>query len=81
MGASIFNMLGAANNVSGLVNQVQQIKGILGANNPEQVALNLMQRNPQFSQFVNQCKGKSVDEICSMYGLDASQIKSALKGG
>lgn len=78
MAGSIFNYLNSGNKANGLVQQVNQIKSLLRGNNAEQVAMNLMQRNPQFNQFLNQCKGKSVEEICSMYGLDIDSVKSAL---
>ena len=34
----------------------------------------LYQSNPQFRDFANSAKGKSIDEVCSQYGVDPSKL-------
>ena len=55
-----------------LVNIIQMLK----SGNPEQIAMNLMQRNPQFKAFVNANRGKSPEQVAKENGIDLSQFKN-----
>lgn len=58
------------------INQALQM--IQGIKNPQAMAQNLMQQNPQFKEFVTQNQGKSPDQIAKENGLDLSSIKGLL---
>ena len=55
-----------------LVNIIQMLK----SGNPEQIAINLMQRNPQFKAFVDANRGKSPEQVAKEHGVDLSQFKN-----
>lgn len=55
-----------------LVNIIQMLK----SGNPEQIAMNLMQRNPQFKAFVDANRGKSPEQVAKENGIDLSQFKN-----
>lgn len=59
---------------------IGQIISMLKSGNPEQIAMNLMQRNPQFKSFVEQNKGKTAEQIASENGIDLSMIQNLLNG-
>ena len=50
------------------------IFGMLKSGNPEQIAVSLMQRNPQFKAFIDSNKGKSPEQVAQQYGIDINQI-------
>lgn len=51
---------------------------IQGIQNPANFAQNLMNQNPNFRQFVEQNKNKSVDQIAKENGIDLSQFAGIL---
>lgn len=55
-----------------LVNVIQMLK----SGNPEQIAMNLMQRNPNFKAFVDANRGKSPEQVAKEHGVDLSQFKN-----
>lgn len=57
-----------------LVNIIQMLK----SGNPEQIAMNLMNKNPQFRQFVEANKGKSPEQVAKENGIDLSQFKNMI---
>lgn len=67
----MLNQRSPMNNIMGLVNAV---KG-----NPQGMFNNMMQTNPQFRKFVNDTRGKSVDQIAQEYGVDVSLLNNLLK--
>ena len=32
--------------------------------------------NPQFRDFANQARGKSIEEVCAQHGIDPSQVRN-----
>lgn len=50
------------------------IARMLRSNNPEQVARNLMQQNPQFRAFVQANQGKSPEQVAREHGVDLSAL-------
>lgn len=64
---------------------IQNFKNIFGiakmikSGNPEQIAMNLMQRNPQFKQFVEENKGKTPEQVARENGIDFNQIMGMMK--
>lgn len=55
------------------------IAKILKSGNPEQIAMNLMQRNPQFKQFVEANKGKTPEQVAKENGIDFNQIMGMMR--
>lgn len=47
--------------------------------NPEQIAMNLMQKNPQFKAFMNANQGKSPEQVAQQYGIDINHIMGQFK--
>lgn len=47
---------------------------MLKSGNPEQMAANLMQNNPQFKAFVESNKGKTPEQVAQEHGVNLSEI-------
>lgn len=56
-----------------------KIANIMRGKNPEQVAMNLMNRNPQFKQFMQSVQGKTPEQFSREHGIDFSQIMGMMK--
>lgn len=69
-------LLNAMNDNKG--NGMAGILSMLKSGNPEQIAQNLMQRNPQFKAFMEANKGKTPEQVARENGIDFSQIKNML---
>lgn len=63
------------NPVSGLGNIFRMLKN----GNPERIAINLMQKNPQFKAFMDANQGKSPEQVAQQYGIDIDQIMGQFK--
>lgn len=59
-------------------NNLVSIIQMLKSGNPEQIAINLMQKNPQFRQFVEANRGKSPEQVAKEHGIDLSQFKNMI---
>lgn len=59
--------------------QISNIINMLRSGNPQQIAINLMQKNPQFKNFINLNKGKSPDQVANEYGINLNQLIEQLK--
>lgn len=64
----------APNGMASLGNIVRMLR----SGNPEQIAHQLMQQNPQFRAFVQANQGKSPDQVARENGLDLGQIMRQL---
>lgn len=65
----------------GNMGKMQQIAGVmqmLKSGNPEQIAQQMMQSNPQFRQFMEQNKGKTPEQVAKENGIDLSQLKGMM---
>ncbi len=62
------------NGMSRLMNIARMVKN----GNPEQIAQNLMQQNPQFRQFVEANRGKSPEQVAQEHGFNLSAIMKQL---
>ena len=60
------------------VAQVMQVMKMLRSGNPDQIAQQMMQSNPQFRQFVEANKGKTPEQVAKEYGIDLSQFKGVM---
>ena len=67
------------NNPMAMMGQLKQMMGMLRGQDPQQVARNLMQRNPQFAAFVQQNQGKSIEQIAAENGIDLGFVRDLMK--
>lgn len=58
--------------------QVASLMKMLQTGNPEQIAKQMMQQNPQFRQFVEANRGKTPEQVAQEHGIDLSQLKSMM---
>lgn len=59
----------------GSANQsIANIVRMLKNGNPEQIAMNLMQTNPQFRAFMQSVQGKTPEQFCQEHGVDFKEI-------
>lgn len=58
---------------------LSQLANIMRGKNPEQVAINLMNQNPQFKQFMQSVQGKTPEQFAKEHGIDFSQIMGMIK--
>lgn len=68
----------AMNGSNNKMSQVMQVMKMLRSGNPEQIARQMMQNNPQFRQFVEANKGKTPEQVAREYGVDLNQLKSMM---
>ena len=59
--------------------QTMQVMKMLRSGNPEQIASQMMQNNPQFRQFVEANKGKSPQQVAQENGINLNQIMGMMK--
>lgn len=55
--------------------QQMNILSLLKNRNPNEVFNQMMQTNPQFKSFVEQNKGKSVEQIAKEHNIDMNLLK------
>lgn len=72
----LMNAMGMSRN--GNMMNLMNIAQMLKSGNPAQIAQNLMQRNPQFRQFMEQNRGKSPEQFARENGIDFSQIRNLM---
>lgn len=75
----VMNPIAQALDGNGRGNNTMQLVQMLRAGNPQAMFNQMMQNNPQFAQFVNDNRGKSVDQIARDYGVDLSAIKQFVR--
>lgn len=60
---------------AGINNAMQFVKLLRSAkNNPQEVAAQMMQSNPQFKQFMDSVKGKTPEQFAKEHGIDISGV-------
>ena len=69
----------AMNMGNGMNNGLVNIVRLLKSGNPEQIAQQMMQKNPKFKQFIESNKGKTPEQVAKENGVDLSQFYSLLK--
>lgn len=67
------------NNPMAMVGQLRQIMGMLRGQDPQKVALQMAQRNPQFAAFLQQNQGKAVEQIAAENGIDMSLVRELMR--
>lgn len=59
--------------------RIGDVVKMLRSGNPQQIAQNLMQQNPQFRAFVDANKGKTPEQVAKEHGVDLSEIMGRLR--
>jgi len=72
MASSLFKSAGSGIN---LLQAAQAIK----SGNAEGLTSMLAKSNPAFNQFMQECRGKSVEQIAARYGVDVETLRSVMK--
>ena len=62
-------------NSGNLLSQIVQIKNMLEGKNTDEVFNDMFKNNPQFRQFVEANKGKSVEQIAQENGINPQLLK------
>ena len=76
----ILQMLSKTNSPTGFSNNnIFQLVQSLKNGNPQTIFNQMVQNNPQFAQFVEQNKNKSVEQIAKDYNVDLSEVKQLLR--
>lgn len=57
---------------------INQMKMFLAGKNSNEVYNNMLQNNPEFRKFVNDTKGKSIEDIALEYDIDLNILKQLL---
>lgn len=68
-----------ANSPANKMGQIANVMKMLKSGNPEMIAQQMMQSNPQFRQFVEANKGKTPEQVAKEYGLDWKTIMGKFK--
>lgn len=63
----------------GKMSQVLKMMQTLRNGNPEQMAQQMIQNNPQFRQFVEANKGKTPEQVAKENGIDLNQIMEMMR--
>lgn len=58
-----------------LLSQIASIKNMLEGKNADELYNNMLQNNPQFKAFVEQNKGKSIEQIAKENGINPQLLK------
>lgn len=72
-------MLNQLQRKTSMNNNIANVIDLLRGSNPDVIFNNMIRTNPQFAYFVNQNKGKTVEQIALDYGVDLSTIKQFIK--
>lgn len=72
-------LIQAMNGGNNKMSQIMQVMKMLRSGNPEQIAQQMMQSNPQFRQFVEQNKGKTPEQVAKEYGIDLNAVIGQFK--
>ena len=71
----LMQMIGNHPSIQNLTNLLAIMKG----KDPNAVMNMMAQKNPQFRQFMEDCKGKTMEQVAQEYGIDPNLIKQFLK--
>lgn len=63
------------NSGGNLLSQISSIKNMLEGKNADELYNNMLQNNPQFKAFVEQNKGKSIEQIAKENGINPQLLK------
>ena len=58
---------------------IMKIMSMVRGKDPNAVMGMLAQKNPQFRQFMEECRGKTPEQVAQEYGVDLSTIRQFLR--
>ena len=67
------------NNPMAMMGHLKQTIGMLRGQEPQKVALQMAQRNPQFAAFCAANQGKTVEQIAAENGIDMSFVRELMR--
>ena len=62
-----------------MIGHLKQTIGMLRGQDPQKVALQMAQRNPQFAAFLQQNQGKTPDQIAAENGIDMNFVRELIR--
>lgn len=71
-------LLGMMNN-SPMIGNINAIKSLMHCRNPQDAMQMMLKNDPRFSQFVNENKGLSPEQIAQKYGINFEHVKQMMK--
>lgn len=71
----ILQMLNGNSQPNQMISKLQQFKSLMSGKNPQDVYNYMLQNNPQFKKFIEDNKGKSLEDIALAYDIDLNLIK------
>lgn len=72
----LLGMMGSSNP---MFQNIGAIKSLMSCKNPSDVMREMLQRDPRFSQFVQENKGLTPEQIAQKYGINFEQVKQMMK--
>lgn len=75
---NLFSQIPQQNNGFKNLENIKQVVSMLKNGNPEQIAMQMMQQNPQFRKFVEANKDKTPEQVAREYGIDWNQLKNMM---
>lgn len=57
------------------IQAIRQMMGTLRGQDPNKIIPLLMQKNPQFARFAQECKGKTPSQVAAQYGINLDDFK------
>lgn len=66
-------------NPMAMIGHLKQTIGMLRGQDPQKVALQMAQRNPQFAAFLQQNQGKTPDQIAAENGIDMNFVRELMR--
>ena len=72
-------LMQAMNGANNPMNNIQSVINMLKSGNPKQIAMNMMNQNPRFRQFMEQNKGKTPEQVARENGIDLNEIMGQSK--
>lgn len=60
------------------IQAIRQMMGALRGQDPNKIIPLLMQKNPQFAQFAQQCRGKTPAQVAAQYGINLDDYKGII---
>lgn len=61
-------------NQPNILSQINQIKNMMAGKNPDAMLNDMYRSNPQFKEFVDRNRGKTVQQIAQEYGINPELI-------
>lgn len=63
----------------GNINQILGMKSLLNGGDPNALFNQMMSTNPKFAKFVEDNKGKTVEQIAKEHNIDINMVRNLLK--